>query len=103
MTGWLRNHVGDGMITILIDGRASFVRLAELVDLAANRLIRGATVRDVYGEYHGLVRPSVDRSRHWVDLNSGLSFVWAEDLDAVLAGERASVEIHPVYGGEASS
>lgn len=100
MTGWLRNHVGDGVITILIDGRASFVRLAELVDLAANRLRHGATVRDVNGGFHGLVRASSDRSRHWVDLNSGLSFIWAEDLNAVLAGKRATVEIHPVYGQE---
>ena len=96
--GWLRNHVGDGTVTILIDGVASFVRTAELHDLVAGRLRHGATVRDVHGEYRGLVRPSRDGSRYWVDLGPAWVFVWSCDLDALLAREMVTAELQPVIG-----
>ena len=95
--GWLRDHAHDGSITILIGGVASFVRKAELVDLVAGRLRHGATVRDVHGVYRGLVR-AADGLRYWVDLGPQWSFVWSCDLDALLAGEMATAELHPVYG-----
>jgi len=96
--GWLRDHVGDGTITILIGGVASFVRRCELVDAVAGRLRHGATVRDVHGVYRGLVRPSTDGSRYWVDLGPQWAFCWSCDMDALLAGEMVTAELQPVYG-----
>lgn len=96
--GWLRDHVGDGTVTILIAGRATFVRRAELVDLVAGRLRHGATVRDVHGVYAGLMHASKDGSRYWVDLGPCWCFVWREDLAALLAGEMVTAELQPVYG-----
>lgn len=97
--GWLRDHVGDGSVTILIAGKAHLVRKVELVDLVRRRLRLGATVTGVNGEdYHGLVRTSRDGSRYWIDLGPQLAFVWACDLHALLAGEMITAEIHPVMG-----
>jgi hypothetical protein len=96
--GWLRNHVGDGTVTILIAGRATFVRRAELVDLVAGRLRHGATVRDVHGVYAGLMHASKDGSRYWVDLGPQWAFCWSEDLRALLAGEMVTAELQPVHG-----
>ena len=96
--GWLRNHVGNGVCTILIAGKASLVRRAELVDLVAGSLRHGAVVRDVHGEYRGLVRPSRDGSRYWVDLGPAWVFVWSCDLDALLAREMVTAELQPVIG-----
>lgn|GEM_PF-3571778 len=96
--GWLRDHVGNGVCTILIAGKASLVRKAELVDLVAGRLRHGAVVRDVHGEYRGLVRPSRDGSRYWVDLGPSWCFVWSCDLDALLDGEMITAELQPVIG-----
>lgn len=96
--GWLRNHVGDGTVTILIGGRASFVRMAELTDLVAGRLRHGAVVRDVHDVYAGLVRPSRDGSRYWIDLGPAWAFVWACDLHALIAGEMITAELQPVIG-----
>ena len=96
--GWLRNHVGDGTVTILIGGCASFVRLAELADLAAGRLRWGATIRDVCGEYRGLLRASLHGDRYWVDTGANLTFAWACDLDALLCGEMITAELQPVIG-----
>jgi len=96
--GWLRDHVGNGVCTILIAGKASLVRKAELVDLVAGRLRHGATVTDVHGVYAGLIHASRDRSRYWVDLGPCWAFVWSEDLDAMLAGEMTTAELQPVHG-----
>ena len=96
--GWLRDHVGNGVCTILIAGKASLVRRAELVDLVAGRLRHGATVRDVHGVYAGLMHASRDHSRYWVDLGHCWCFVWREDLEAVLAGEMSTAELQPVIG-----
>ena len=96
--GWLRDHVGNGVCTILIAGKASLVRKAELVDLVAGRLRHGATVTDVHGVYAGLMHASTDRSRYWVDLGPCWSFVWSCDLDALLAREMVTAELQPVIG-----
>jgi len=74
------------------------VRKAELVDLVAGRLRHGATVTDVHGVYAGLMHASRDRSRYWVDLGPCWSFVWREDLEAILAGEMCQAELQPVIG-----
>ena len=96
--GWLRDHVRDGSLTILIAGKASLVRKADLVDLVAGRLRHGATVTDVHGVYAGLMHASRDRSRYWVDLGPCWCFVWREDLEAMLAGEMCTAELQPVIG-----
>lgn len=96
--GWLRNHVGDGCVTIPIAGRATFVRTVELVDLVAGRLRHGATVRDVHGVYAGLMHASKDGSRYWVDLGPCWCFVWSCDLTALLDGEMITAELQPVIG-----
>lgn len=97
--GWLRDHVRDGSLTILIAGKASLVSRVELIDLVAGRLRHGATVTGVNGlDYHGLVRSSRDGSRYWIDLGHQLAFVWSCDLDALLAAEMRQVEIYPVMG-----
>jgi len=96
--GWLRDHVGDGTVTILIAGRATFVRRVELVDLVAGRLRHGATVRDVHGVYAGLMHASKDGSRYWVDLGPCWCFVWSCDLHALIGGEMVTAELQPVHG-----
>ena len=96
--GWLRDHVGDGTVTLLIAGRASFVRTVELIDLVAGRLRHGAVVRDVHGVYAGLMHASKDGSRYWVDLGPCWCFVWACDLHALLDGEMITAELQPVIG-----
>jgi len=95
--GWLRDHANDGSVTILIAGKASLVRRAELVDLVAGSLRWGAEVRDVGGRtYRGLVRVSDDGTCYRVDLVDQQALLQPEDLDALLAREMLTAPLYPV-------